>query len=66
MNSAPIGSDILVLSEVSKIGKALAFSECDLYSEKGVLLMSGRHTKAFIPGSFDMDENTWTVGAGKL
>lgn len=61
MNAAPVGEDIFILSEVTKIGKRLAFTQCDLFNQQEILLLSGRHTKAFIEGSFDLDKKEWTV-----
>ena len=48
MGAAYLNTDLYVLSKVNRIGKRLAFTECNFYDESGDLLVSGRHTKAFL------------------
>lgn len=59
MGAAFLGTEIYVLSEVNRIGKRLAFTECSIYNEDEELLMTGRHTKAFLDTHFDLENNEW-------
>lgn len=59
MGAAFLEDEIYVLSEVNKVGKRLAFTECGIYNEDCQLLMSGRHTKAFLDAHFDLDKMEW-------
>lgn len=59
MGAAFLNTDILILSQVNRIGKRLAFTECSIYDDKCELLMTGRHTKAFLETHFDLDKKTW-------
>ena len=55
LSSAPVGSDILILSQVDRIGKNVAFTQCWLYNDKKELLVSGRHIKAFLDSTFTLE-----------
>lgn len=59
MGAAFLNKDIYILSQVNRIGRRLAFTECSLFNEDGELLMTGRHTKAFLDTTFDLEEKTW-------
>lgn len=56
MGAAFLNTDIYILSQVNRIGKRLAFTECSLFNEEGDLLMTGRHTKAFLDTTFDLEK----------
>lgn len=45
---APSKSDIYLISEATKVGKRLAFSECSIYGEKQELLYRGHQTHAIL------------------
>ena len=57
LSAAAVNADILILSDCIKIGKRLAFTECNIYDGDGeVLLSTGRHTKTFLDGKFYFGE----------
>ena len=58
MASAAISHDVYILSQVDRIGKNLAFTQCWLYNEKKELLVTGRHLKAFLDSNFNLDGET--------
>lgn len=55
MSGAAIGQEVLILSQVDRIGKNLAFTQCWLYNQKKELLVSGRHLKAFLDTNFTLE-----------
>ena len=55
LQAAPILSNVLILSQVDRIGKNVAFTQCWLYNEKNELLVSGRHVKAFLETKFSLE-----------
>ena len=55
LSSAPIGSDIFILSQVDRIGRNIAFTECWLYNDKLEKMVSGRHIKAFLDSKFELE-----------
>ena len=55
LSSAPVGSDIYILSQVDRIGRNIAFTECWLYNDKLEKMVSGRHIKAFLDSKFTLE-----------
>ena len=55
LSSSPIGKDIFIMSQVDRIGKNVAFTQCWLYNEANELLVSGRHIKSFLSPTFNLD-----------
>ena len=45
--AAPVGSTVKVKAACLKMGRTLGFTQVDLYNDKGALIATGRHTKAF-------------------
>jgi acyl-coenzyme A thioesterase PaaI-like protein len=50
--SIKVDSDILIETEIDKIGKNLAFSKCNIYTMEKKLLYSGSHVKFFMNSKF--------------
>ena len=48
MTAAPKGSDVYFRTRVSKIGKSLAFTSCDVCNTGGTVLAKSTHIKAFV------------------
>ena len=48
VSGASIGDDLYFKVDVTKVGRSLAFTRCDILLEDGTLVASGTHTKAFI------------------
>ena len=55
LSAAPIGEDIFVLSQVDRIGKNVAFTQCWIFNNMHDTLVSGRHIKAFLDQKFSLD-----------
>ena len=55
LSSSPIGREVFIMSQVDRIGKNVAFTQCWLYSDVDELLVSGRHIKSFLPTSFNLE-----------
>ena len=55
LQAAPINSEVFILSQVDRIGKNVAFTQCWLYNEKNELLVSGRHSIAFLDYKYSLD-----------
>ena len=47
ISAAQLGTNITIEGKLLKMGRKLAYTSVDLYSEEGKLIATGRHTKAF-------------------
>ena len=55
MSSVPPGSEIYILSQINRIGRAVAFSHSTIYSVDGEVLAIGRQMKKFIEFTYYFD-----------
>ena len=49
VSEARVGSELYILSQVDRIGRRMAFTQCWVYNEQRELLVSARQTLAFLP-----------------
>ena len=54
------GRPIILKAQVDRMLPALAFTQCWLYNEKNELLVSGRHSIAFLDYKFSLDTESDT------
>eukprot|EP01017_Pseudomicrothorax_dubius_P046936 TRINITY_DN834_c0_g1_i2.p1 TRINITY_DN834_c0_g1~~TRINITY_DN834_c0_g1_i2.p1 ORF type:complete len:164 (-),score=32.61 TRINITY_DN834_c0_g1_i2:167-658(-) len=60
--AAKQGSNILILTEVLRVGRTSAFSQAEIFDEDGkTLCATGRHLKAFLQDPFELKEASNTL-----
>ncbi len=60
LNSVNAGEDILILSQIDRIGRTMAFSHATIFDEKYNELAFGKHLKTFLDVKYNLSPGAYS------